>query len=120
MTSMDRWSEMRACRACQVDLVFMVSEQRVRSGEVNCWLCWGGFRVKFQEWRLPNFLYADDLVLCGQSEEDLRAVMEHFAEVCRRKGLKVNASKSKVMGLNGEEGLECDVLVHCMQLEHVS
>ena len=22
----------------------MVGEQRVRSGEVNCWLCWGGFK----------------------------------------------------------------------------
>ena len=30
-----------------------------------------------------------------------------FVEVCRRRGLKVNAGKSKVMVLNGEEGLEC-------------
>ena len=29
-----------------------------------------------------------------------------FAEVCRRKGLKVNAAKNKAMVLNGEEGLE--------------
>ena len=28
-----------------------------------------------------------------------------FAEVCKR-GLKINAGKSKVMVLNGEEGLE--------------
>ena len=34
-----------------------------------------------------------------------------FAEVCRRRGLKVNACKSKVMVLNGEEGLECQVHV---------
>ena len=27
-----------------------------------------------------------------------------FAEACRR-GLKINAGKNKVMGLNGEEGL---------------
>ena len=32
-----------------------------------------------------------------------------LAEVCRRRGMKVNASKSKVMVLNGEEGLECEV-----------
>ena len=37
--------------------------------------------------------------------------MGRFAEVCRRKGLKVNASKSKVMLLDGEEGLECEVHV---------
>ena len=35
----------------------------------------------------------------------------HFVEVCKRKGLKVNAGKSKVMVLNGEEGLECEVYV---------
>ena len=32
-----------------------------------------------------------------------------FAEVYRRKGLKVNAGKSKLMVLNGEEGLEHEV-----------
>ena len=58
-----------------------------------------------EEWRLPGPLYADDLVLRGESEEDLRAMMGRFAEVCRRKGLKVSAGKSKVMVLNGEEGL---------------
>ena len=46
---------------------------------------------------MPGLLYADDLVLCGDSKEDLRVIVGWFAEVCRRKGLKVNASKSKVM-----------------------
>ena len=49
-----------------------------------------------EEWRLPGLLYADDLVLCGELEEDLKAMMACFAEVCRRRGLKVNAAKSKV------------------------
>ena len=44
-----------------------------------------------RDWRLPGLLYADDLVLCGELEDDLRAMVEHFVEVCRRKGLKVNA-----------------------------
>ena len=35
-------------------------------------------------------MYADDLVLCGRLEEDLRAMVGCFAEVCRRRGLKVN------------------------------
>ena len=60
-----------------------------------------------KEWRLPGPLYADNLVICGESKEDLRAMVEQFAEVCRRRGLKVNAGKSKVMVLNREEGLEC-------------
>ena len=34
------------------------------------------------EWRLPVLLYADDLVLCGGSEEDLRSMLERFVEVC--------------------------------------
>ena len=62
-------------------------------------------RVRFlkdgREWRLPGFLYADDLVIWGESEEDLRAMVGRFVEVCRRRGLKINAGKSKVMVLNG-------------------
>ena len=50
------------------------------------------------EWRLPNILYADDSVLCGESEEDLRMMVGRFAEVCRRRGLKVNAGNG-----NGNE-----------------
>ena len=43
-----------------------------------------------------------------------------FAEVYRRRGLKVNAGKSKVMVLNGEERLKCEVRVGGIHLEHVS
>ena len=43
-----------------------------------------------------------------------------FAEVCRRRGVKVNAGKIKVMVLNGEEGLECEVHVDQIWLEQVS
>ena len=42
-------------------------------------------------------LFADDLVLCGESEEDLRTILRYIIKVCRRRGLKVNARKSKVM-----------------------
>ena len=80
--------------------------------------------VRFQEegkkWRLPGLLYGDDLVLCGESEEDLRAIVGHFIEMCRRRGLKVNSDKSKVMLLVGEEGLDCEVCVNGIRLEHVS
>ena len=40
--------------------------------------------------------------------------------MCRRRGLKVNAGKSKVMVLNGGEGLECEVQVDGVRLEYVS
>ena len=42
-----------------------------------------------------------------------------FVEVGRGKGLKVNIGKSKVMGLNGEEGLECEIYVDGIRLELV-
>ena len=50
----------------------------------------------------------------------MRAILGRFAEVCRRRGLKVNASKSKVMMFGGEEGLEYDVCIDRICLEHVS
>ena len=55
---------------------------------------------------------------CAELVEDLRTMVRHFVEVCRRKGLKGNASKRKVMVLNGEEGLECEVIVDGVRLEN--
>ena len=40
--------------------------------------------------------------------------------MCRRRRLKVNAGKSKVMVLNTEEGLEFEVYVDGIRVEHVS
>ena len=58
------------------------------------------------------------MVLCGESEEDLRAIVRCFVEVCWKRGLKVNAGKSKVMLIGGEEGLECEVCVDGIRLEY--
>ena len=55
--------------------------------------------------------YADDLVLCVKLEEKLKAIVKHFVEMCRKRGLKLNADKSKVMVLSEEEGLECEICV---------
>ena len=43
----------------------------------------------------------DDLVLCGESEEDIRSMVGSFAEVCWRRGFK-----GKGMALNRAEELE--------------
>ena len=84
----------------------------------------GKREVRFQEGerelRLPDLLYANDLVLCDESEEGLRAIVRRFIEVYRRRGLKVNEGKSKVMVLVGEEGLECEVSVDVIRFKHVS
>ena len=50
----------------------------------------------------------------------MKAMVGQFAEVCRRRVLKVNGGKSKVVLLNGEEGLECEVHIDGIRLEHVS
>ena len=77
------------------------------------------FQEEGREWRLPGPLYVNDLVLYGESEEELRATVGGFVEVCGR-GLKINACKSKVMVLDGEEGLECDVCVDRIRFLNVS
>ena len=43
-----------------------------------------------------------------------------FVEMCRRRRLKVNAGRIKVMVMNREEGLEGEVHVDGVRLEHVS
>ena len=51
-------------------------------------------------------IIADNLVRSGKSEEDVRAMVRRCAEVCRRRALKINEGKSKMIEMNGEEGLE--------------
>ena len=52
---------------------------------------------------MSGLLHADSMVLCGESQEDMRMMMRNFVEVRERRDWKVNASKSKVMVLRGEE-----------------
>ena len=73
------------------------------------------FQEDIREWRLPDLLHADDLVLYGVLEEDLRVMVRQFTGVCKRRGLKVNA------GIEWrEEGLEREVHVDGIHLEDVS
>ena len=63
-------------------------------------------------------MYVNDLVLCGDSEKDSRAIVGRFVKMCRRKELKVNAGKNEVIVLGEEEGLDGEVCVD--GVEHVS
>ena len=58
--------------------------------------------MRGKDYRLPGLLYVDGLILC-ESEEDLGVKVGRFVEVCRRRGLKVNADKSKVVVINGDK-----------------
>ena len=73
-----------------------------------------------RKWILPGLLYADDLVLRSESEEDLKAMVRRFVEVYRKRPMKVNAGKSNIMVMNREEGLECEVHVDGIRLEYPS
>ncbi len=48
-------------------------------------------------------LFADYTVLVAESEGDLQRVVNEFCSVCKRRKLKVNAGKSKVMVLERRE-----------------
>ena len=56
------------------------------------------FLEEGRERRLPDHLHADDLILCGETEEDLRAMVGGFIEACRRRGMKVNAGGTEWRG----------------------
>ena len=51
---------------------------------------------------MSGLFHADNLILCSESEEDLRVIIELF-EVCKRSGLKVNGNKSKGMMSGGRK-----------------
>ena len=51
---------------------------------MKIWIGRRGARIQEgREWRFPGLFYADDLVSYGKSEEDQRAMVECFVEVCR-------------------------------------
>ena len=58
------------------------------------------FLKEGREWRLLGLLYVDHLVLCGESEGDLKVMLECLFEVCMR-SLKVNANMNKLIVLVG-------------------
>ncbi len=54
-------------------------------------------RVKGEDWSIVTCLFPDDTMLLEESEGDLQRVVNEFHSVCKRRKLKVNAGKSKVM-----------------------
>ncbi len=50
-----------------------------------------------RKWVLNSILFADDTMLFAENESDLQNLVSFFDSVCKRKKLKVNVNKSKVM-----------------------
>ena len=87
--------------------LYHCNDKRGKNGDVEDGSKVSGGRER--GWRLPGLLYADDFILWIKSEEDLKVMVRHFVELCRR-GLKVNGDKVMMM-LGGKEDLECEVYV---------
>ena len=54
-------------------------------------------------WGVLGPFYANDLVLCGELDDVLKVMVRRFVEVCKRRSVKVNANRCKVMVLRGKE-----------------
>ena len=53
--------------------------------------------VNDDKWMLNTILFADDTVLIAENEKDLQKLVNVFDSVCKRRKLKVNVNKSKVI-----------------------
>src|SRR5215469_129025 len=58
------------------------------------------------QWRVNMILYADDTLLIGETEESLQRLVTSFDRICRKRKVRINGDKSKVMrvGDNGRIG----------------
>ena len=73
-------------------------EEEMRKGR------WG--RVKLGEEKIYTLAYADDVVLMAEDEEGMKGMMARLERYAERKGLEVNAGKSKVMRFKKGRGRE--------------
>ena len=55
--------------------------------------------IKIDGRNVSNIRYADDMVLLADTEENMQRLMNKLNEQCRMMGLKVNKSKTEVMGV---------------------
>lgn len=56
---------------------------------------WGG--VRLDGGRVYTLAYADDLVLLAEGEEEMRSMMVRLKDYLDKKGLELNAEKTKMM-----------------------
>ena len=50
-------------------------DEVMKEGKMRMGRRGGRFLEDRKEWRLPDLLYADNLVLCGELEKDLKAMV---------------------------------------------
>ncbi len=70
-----------------------------REVKVGVWNVGDNLNVKGVEQPSVVGLYVDDTVLLAESERMLQKIVHEFDRICKRRKLKVNAGKSKVIVL---------------------
>ncbi len=79
--------------------------------EMKCKVVNAGAKLRLngEDWSVVTYLFANDTVLLAESEGELRRVVNEFYTVCKRRKLKVNAGKSKVMVFERREEEVIDI-----------
>merc|ERR1712002_202066 len=73
------------------------------------------------EWVLSQLLFADDTALVAESADQLQCLVKEFGRVCKRRKLRVNVDKSKVMSVGGiVEPPLLDIMLNSERMEVVS
>lgn len=63
---------------------------------------WRGTRIG--EERVYSLLYADDMVLIAEMEEEMKSMLERLEGYIDRKGLEINVEKTKIARFNRGRG----------------
>ena len=72
------------------------------------------------DWEMNQLLFADDTVVMADSEEKLCQLVSEFGRVCKKRKLRVNVGKSKVMRCTRNEvSARLNVLLNGEALEEV-
>ncbi len=72
-------------------------DECIREIKVGVWDLGARLNVRGVEQHVVASLYSDDTVLLAEREGMLQRIVDEFDRVCKRRKLKVNAGKSKVM-----------------------
>ena len=72
-----------------------------------------------ERWRINHIMFADDVVLMGDSDKELQEMVSKFEEMCRRRKLRVNVNKSKVMRMGKRRSSPLEIKLEGGSLEEV-
>ena len=77
--------------------------------------------IKIGGRNVNNIRYADDMVLIADSEEKLQSLVTNLHDQCRMKGLRINRSKTEVMGVTKRnESLPVNITVEGVSMKQVT